>query len=75
MDVIEEQLGFPARKGGLILMATEIEFLLIEDILKYEGTLYGNMKRWEGGIVKRKTPVLEGNHSNSYCRFLIKHEK
>ena len=54
MDVIEEQLGFPARKGGLILLATEIEFLLIEDILKYEGTLYGNMKRWEGGIVKRK---------------------
>ena len=53
------------KKGSY--MTAEEEILLIEEILKYEGTLFGKMWGMKGSIVKRK-----GHRSNSNCRFLIK---
>ena len=57
MVVIEVQLGLSPETSKKNL-TTEDEIILIEEIFKYEGTLYGKMKGSEGGrgidIVKRK---------------------
>ena len=54
------QLGLPPKtnnKKGSNLTAEE-EILLIKEILKYEGILFGNMRGLKGGgIVKRKESV------------------
>ena len=53
MEVIEVQLGLPPetnvnKKRGSN-WTTEEEILLIEEVLKYEGTLFGKMKGSGGG--------------------------
>ena len=51
MAVIEVQLGLPSetnKKRGSYLIVEE-EILLIEEILKYEGTLFGKMWGLKGG--------------------------
>ena len=53
MEVIEEQLGLPPTTSRNLLDRKE-EILLIEDILKYGGTLYGKMKRSEGGTLSNE---------------------
>ena len=48
MEVIEVQLGLPPEtnvsKKRASNWTTEEEILLIEEVLKYEGTLFGKMK-------------------------------
>ena len=56
MVVIEVHLGLSPETSKKNL-TTEDEIILIEEIFKYEGTLYGKMKGSEGGgrdIVKQK---------------------
>lgn len=76
MVVIEVQLGLSLETSKKNL-TTEDEIILIEEIFKYEGTLYGKMKGSEGGRghCETKNVKLEDNRSNSYCRFLFKDEK
>ena len=54
MVVIEVQLGLSPETSKNL--TTEDEIILIEEIFKYERTLYGKMKGSEGGgdIVKEK---------------------
>ena len=55
------QLGLPPetnkRKGSNLIVEEEI--LLFEEILKYEGTMFGKIwgLKGEGGIVKRKKSI------------------
>ena len=60
MAVIEVQSGLPPetnKENGYNLTAEE-EIILIEDILKCEGNLFGKMKGLKGGgIVKRKESI------------------
>ena len=67
MAVFEVQSGLPPetnKENGYNLTAEE-EIILIEDILKCEGNLFGKMKGLKGGrYCQTKRVNLEGYHSN-----------
>ena len=65
MAVVEVQLGLPPKtnkKRGSNYITAEEEILVIEEILKYEGTLFGKTTVGiERGHCQRKRVNLEGH--------------